>query len=511
VLEHVTLGQTRFSMPGVSTDARGVVMGKLGLLSFPALDGAVRWLRLYADEDSLDDLLPGLRIVRAATAMKSRACLVLVPASSSYVLDRAARCARLAGGATYTGTSKHFVRYRDERSPYGYDVADLGPATAGAEYVLHDDDGAQTFATREGDVEVASLLLRLSLRRVPGGERLDAEGRATLFITVVAGLARGLTRYLLRNHVRAEIAVVDPERRSLFSASDEPEGALLLRVHAVAPRLLAGLREVPGVTWFRPVADNVAVEVGWEHPVRLTSAASIFQRDRFYLFRGAADRLDVIKGPPVFSSAEHLGDLRFAATAPRTIAGEPSAPPPDLGVEIRLVPTTTASRRVVGTLVAWEEVARLKKLVYALPPVLLAGHRVAATDRGLLVLGDEGVDIVPLGALLTEVAPGLLIPVGMDLTPRVPNEVLSSALEQVSGKPRDGGRRVTVFLHDGPPFFVLESALQPLERRVLARVPVAASTASADLFAAAGADGGRIVNETVGRFALWGFHRPAKK
>jgi hypothetical protein len=100
VLERVTTGQTRFAMPGVATDARGIVLGKLGVMLFPALDGVVRWLRLYGDEDSLDDLLPGMKIVRVVTPLKSRACVLVVPAASSYVLDRAARCARLAGGAT---------------------------------------------------------------------------------------------------------------------------------------------------------------------------------------------------------------------------------------------------------------------------------------------------------------------------------------------------------------------------------------------------------------------------
>ena len=140
MLERISLGQTRFSMPGVAPDARGILLGKLGVLAFPSLDGVVSWLRLYSDEDSLDDLLPGTRIVRARTALGSRAVLLTIPATSSYVLDRAARCARLAGGTTYTGTAKHFVRYRDDHSPYGYDVADLG--TAQTETVLHGEDAS---------------------------------------------------------------------------------------------------------------------------------------------------------------------------------------------------------------------------------------------------------------------------------------------------------------------------------------------------------------------------------
>src|SRR5215470_8460685 len=229
MLERVALGQTRFAIPGVGTDSRGIVLGKLGVILFPSIDGVVRWLRLYADEDSLDDLLPGMKILRVVSPLKSRACLLIVPAASSYVLDRAARCARLAGGAAYTGTTRHFVAYRDERSPYGYDVVDLGSPPAGSEYILHSEEAAQTYA-REAEVDPAQLIFRLSLRRVPGAEKLDAEARALLYVTAASGLAPGLVRYLLRYRVKAEIALLSFERRSAFAAPGE-EQSVLLRLH----------------------------------------------------------------------------------------------------------------------------------------------------------------------------------------------------------------------------------------------------------------------------------------
>lgn len=304
MLERVTLGQTRFTTPGVSTDARGVLLGKQGLALFASIEGIVRWLRLYGDEDSLDDLLPGLRIVRVVTALKTRACLLVVPASSSYVLDRGARCARLAGGAFFTGTARHFVAYRDERSPYGYDVVDLGTA-AGADYVLHGKEVVQHYA-KDGEVDIAALIFRLSLRRQPGSERLDAEARSALYVTVAAGLASGLIRYLLRYRVRAEVTQLHFEQKSAFAAPGDPDDYVLVRVHQLPERLLGGLLGVPGVCLLRPVGDNLAIEVGYVHPVSLTAASSIFSADRFYFFFGGADRLDIVKGPLTFSSAEHL-------------------------------------------------------------------------------------------------------------------------------------------------------------------------------------------------------------
>ncbi|HKA86353.1 MAG TPA: hypothetical protein VKE22_01765 [Haliangiales bacterium] len=506
MLERISLGQTRFSMPGVAPDARGIVLGKLGVLSFPSLDGVVSWLRLYSDEDGLDDLLPGTHILRARTPLGSRAFLLVIPAASSYILDRAARCARLAGGATYTGTSRHFVRYRDERSPYGYDVGDLGGP--GPDMVLHGEDGSIAYA-RDGEVPIATVVFRLSLRRVPGAERLDAEGRALLYISVAAGLAYGLLRYLLRARVRAEVATVSPEDPSAFTAPGEPGEILLVRAHDVPERLLEALRGVPGVTLFRPASEHIAVEVGWAHPVALSSVASLFPRDRFYLFFGAADRLEIVRGPIAFSGADHLLPVKVNAPPPVSAAVSKEGLPP-IEIPIRLIPTLSPPRRVVASLVDWSEAARLKQLVYVLPPPVLRGHEIALTDRGLLLLCREGVDVLPLGALLTEAAPGLLIPLGMDVTPRVPTEVLGAAIEhQLAARSAASASqaRITVFPHDGAPFFVASSDFQPLERRALARirVPPAASVAEP---VAAGEPSTRIVNDAVGRFALWGFPKP---
>jgi hypothetical protein len=513
VIERVALGQTRFATPGVAPDGRGVALGKLGLLLFPALDGVVRWLRLYADEDSLDDLLPGMKILRVMSPLRSRACLLVMPAASSYVLDRAARLARLAGGAAYTGTSRHFVAYRDERSPNGYDVVDLGSPPAGSEYVLHGAEATQAYA-REGDVDVAQLIFRLSLRRVPGAEKLDAEARAQLYLTAASGLAPGLIRYLLRYRVRAEVTLLHFERRSAFAAPGE-EQSVLLRVHELPERLLGSLAGVPGLCLLRPVGENIGVEIGYEHPIALTSASSLFPRERFHLFFGAADRLDVVKGPFSFAKIEHLGDLGLGAggaagassrAGGTTRAGaSPAHGALDLGLALRLVPTLSSPRRVVAALVGWDEAARLKKLVYALPPVLLSGHRLAVSERGLLLVAAEGVDVIPLGTLLAELAPGLLVPVGMDLTPRVPTEVLAAAIEQALGeKSAEPGRRLTVFPHEGGPFFVDGAQLLPLERQALAKLQLAEAPA-ASLAAPPVTAAPRLVNDRVGRFALWGF------
>src|SRR4051812_5638027 len=125
MLEHVALHQTRFNTPGVAPDTRGILLGKQGAVLFASVDKLVGFFRILSEEAPLDDLLPTLKLLQVRTPLGSREFLILFHAASSYLVDRAARIATLLGGLTFTGSGKHFVKYRDEASPLGYDVTEL--------------------------------------------------------------------------------------------------------------------------------------------------------------------------------------------------------------------------------------------------------------------------------------------------------------------------------------------------------------------------------------------------
>src|SRR5205814_2269352 len=121
-LEHVAQGQTRFFTPGVAPDPRGILLGRLCLMTFPTLEGAVSWLRLYSAEAYL----------------------------------------------------------------------------------------------READLRFSRLLFRLSLRKLPGSEKLSPEDRGELYLAVAHGLADGIIRYLWRNRVEAQAGLFNPRTQSAF-------------------------------------------------------------------------------------------------------------------------------------------------------------------------------------------------------------------------------------------------------------------------------------------------------
>ncbi len=501
-LEHVAHGQSRFMTPGVAPDPRGVVLGRFLVIVFPTLEGVVSWLRLYSHEASLDELVAGLEIVRVRTPLMSREMILKIPAISSYAGDRAARLARLVGGSIYTGTAKHFVKYRDDRSPYGYDAVEITALPQGAELVVHGDDFTQTY-TREGDLQLSRLLFRLSLRRMPGAQRLGPEERGELVLAVARGLADGVIRYLWRNKVEGEVGLVTPKNRP-SDVGGELRGDpsyLLMRVRNLPERILELFLGTPGIDVFRPVSGNVAVAVGWAHPVELASVASLLPEDTYHVF-WPGDRVDVLAGPLELSRLADLTRIDLELEPVREPRQGGVVTPDAVAVALRLAPAAGLARRVTATLIPLTHTAHFKRLVYLLPPPALRGLRVAVTDRGIVVVANHDLDVIPLGALLTELAPGILVPIGLEVVPRVSPEVLASALGHGSGV-------LTVFTPEGPPFQLPEAKLAVLERRTIAKLE--AEVVEVREVALAPPGDPSVVNDPLGRFALWGFPEPEQK
>jgi hypothetical protein len=493
-LEHVAQGQTRFFTPGVAPDPRGILLGRLCVMTFATLEGAVSWFRLYSAEASLDELLANLAITKCKTALGSREIVVQIPAVSSYAADRAARLCRLVGGAIYTGTAKHFVKYRDDRSPYGYDAVDIGAMPAQIDFMVHGDEFAQGYV-REGELPFQRLLFRLSIRKLPGGEQLGNEDRGELYLVVARGLSDGIIRYLWRNRVEAHAGLFTPGGTSAFDDQARERGYMLIRARALPERILQLFLGTPGIDVFRPAGANAAVAVGYEHPIDLTSCASVFPPETFHVF-WPNDRVDVLPGPLALSDIADLTRVDLELDRPRDPAQHRGGPAEPIGVPLKLAAAMGPPRRVVATLIPLPHGSRLKRILFALPPVSLRGHRVAATDRGILVVGSENLDVIPLGQLLCELTPGLLVPLGMDVVPRVSPEVLGRALGHGAGI-------VTVFTAEGRPFQVGEGSFTTLERSSLAKLEV--ERAEVIDYAAEAPAEAQVVNDAVGRFALWGF------
>ncbi|HEY0706662.1 MAG TPA: hypothetical protein VGG33_07695 [Polyangia bacterium] len=474
MLTRVTVGQVRFNLAGLSVDSRGVAAGKELLIRFVSLDRVVGFLRLLSAERTPDELWSSLSIVYARPAAGGREMIVRLAHPGGEIADLVASCARLAGGSPHTGTGRVFVPMRESRAPLGYDVAAV-PSDEG-DFCLVGTDGTTPFR-QEGTLPFERLLLRLELRREPGGALATLEaGRAgggdfPVIVSARRGLAPMLLQLLFREGVQARAAIVEPKDTGPFGSGHAV--TWLFRIPGLPARLGAPCARTPGLRLYVPVLDDVLVEAGWQHPIHLAGARAALTGDRLLLLSAPpVSPLEVWPRPSFVDLADLVGiDLGAASPAPaavRAVATVASPPEPGknddaLVVPLRLEPLRTGTARVRAALVPWAQAPWVRRVLFALPAVALRSTRVAFVEAGVLVLGAERLEGFPFGQPLEEPQPGLLVPAGMRLRPALSPELLAQRLGIVDGA-------LCVFPdRDAAPFRVPPTAFEPLERKALSR------------------------------------------
>lgn len=449
MLDRVAVHQTRLRTPGLSLDAKGVALGAKGLVLLPSIDRLVAFLALYTRQGSLADILRSLTVEVVRSKLGAREVTLTFAAEGSDRMDRIAEVARLAGGYTFTGTSRHFVQYRDAAAPFGYDIGQITPSDAALS--LYHNAFTQSYDV-ERRIEVRSLLLRLephldpSTHREPGARWIAAE----------AGLGPALIHYFVRSGVDAEVGVAEWPPASSFD--DAPVVRYLFRVPEVPARMTPLLASTPGLGVFVPVAPGAAVEVGYRHPVNLRSCP-VFGEAGLVLFRGGGrdvlelERLPALGDVGAFARVE----LRKEVAAARAPESAPRAEA--VSIKLRLMPSSEPWRGVTASWIQPEEMPLLRQVAYALGPDSLRRTRIALTNQGAFLRQSNGIEGIPVGEFFREIRAGLYIPAGYDAVPAVAPDVLYRALGSPSGQviflARDG-RAVGV---PGDAFVPLETAL----------------------------------------------------
>ncbi len=529
LLEPIAAGQTRFHMQGVAPDGRGIAVGRETLLVFPSLDRLVAFLGAYSEECSLDDLIPSLTLERARREGGGQALLLRCAGGDSYALDRLGRMTTAVHGQLFTGSGTVFVRYRDRFAPFGYDLAGPAPArgaainqpgargvvAAGDEVLVVDHDYQARYRATDR-LDPVELIQRLQLRAVPlppGGlaDSPDLCGLHDLALILVApGLSDRVLAYLWGNQVAmagVRVALAGERRPSLLLRLRQPSGQVLSVLHGI-----------PGVELLVPVSPRAAVELGWRHPIHLASASSCLPGDEMYVFRGRVGRVERLDGAPQFIDGNFLVQSQTRVATPGPV-GEPgdargvnSTP---LQVALRLRPSAGA-REPRGALVGWDQAALLRKLVYLIPPTALAAARLAVLPQGMLVLtgsslggagaglaaGVGAAALIPLGTRIVEVAPGVLVPDGFELWPHVRPQLVRELLGL------EAADHALFLGPDADPLRLRPDHLIPLDAAMISRLELAISEAPpSELLAHAEGAHAAIVNQHLGRFALWGFGR----
>ena len=495
MLQHVAANQMRFITPGLTADPRGVALGRSCLVLLPSLDRVVGLLRGMSREMSIDDLRPGLTIEQVATPLKSRELVVILPVRNSHAADQVAAVAGLNGGITFTGTARHFVQFRDSRSPLGYDV--LGLEAGAGDYVLYANDFVQSY-TRARELPLDRLVMGLSLAEVHGDALVPGEEAV---LRVEQGLWRPVMSYLHR--YRRPCAVACCDARAPTDSGGETARIYLMRTE-LEPRMEALFRGTPGVGVYRLLNDNIAVQLGHRHPVELTSVRGLFPASRFFLFSAQPAGLEVVGDDPRFVDAADLVRLGQDSQEAEVHKLPASAALRHVAVLLKLVPAPGVRREVKASRIPLRQADQLKKLVYLLPPRVLESTHIAMTEDEIFLLASGGLEFFPLGELHYELAPGVMAPLGFELIPRVHPDVLLGHLGSMDD-PHQGEASLHFFAPgSAAPLRVPREAFVPLSRRVLARVNLL-TAAPQDLPVPRPPATPELLNDPPGVFPLWGY------
>jgi hypothetical protein len=447
MLERVAMHQTRLRVPGLGIDAKGVVLGSRGLVLLASVERLVAFLSLYTSERSLSDILGSIKIAVLRSKAGTREVLLSMPAGTSEFMDHVAEVARLALGHCFTGSSRHFVQFRDSAAPFGYDASEV--IASDADYVLYHAMYTQAYAC-ERDVDLARLLLTLRPQLDPS----TARDVADLWIVAEQGTGPALIQYLIRSCVDATVGLAEWPPASALE--DEPVRRYLFHVPCLPTRMLPLVRTTPGLAAFRQVAPGVAVELGFRHPVNLP-ACPIFPPAGLVLFRSANEEPFVLVRLPALGRVSSFARVSFNGgtniTHPQLL--EPSAVRL-VEVPIRLAPSLDGFRAVRACFIPVCDFPILRRVLYGLGTRTLREATIAFSAMGAVLIHAAGVESIPVGTFLRELRPGLYVAAGYNPVPAIDPEVLYQTL----GAPSD---HHVVLLPDREPFGIAMGAFVSLQ------------------------------------------------
>lgn len=483
MLEPVARNKLSFRVLGLFQDGRGVVVGQAAAILLLSVERVVSMLRLLSEELSLDDLLPTLRIDVVENMLRASSYLLSVQTSDSQLLDRVARLARLVGAPLCVGSSPHFVAYRDERAPLGYDAQ---PLAEPGDLTLYTPAFVQPYR-RVRELRLTQLIAQLQLLPLPGGLRaalsqpaLDGieqkpASPSELYLTCGRGLSEPILRALWQHGTDAELLVPDSLPRPDVLEGEQRSHDPLIRMSSPPVELLLRLSSLPTVRVLRPEGVGILIELGFAHPLRLSSLQSLFPSADLLLFYGGARGFVRAKTPSriplvrlisptltIDKQADGSATERPVPLHPFLLTTATSKPLP-IAISLRLGqrPGGSTSRPPTATLIPWHRLATLLRLFGLLSGDALWSLRAVGLPSGLFVFGNDSVQHLVSGQLLDEPAPLLFVPRSHQLLPELPPEQLRSLLSQ-------GEDQLIVFLPgDAQPLSVSRSHSQPLSLKLL--------------------------------------------
>ncbi len=317
-----------------------------------------------------------------------------------------------------------------------------------------------------------------------------------LLLWVCPGLWRSVAGYLHRNHLQCAIAIARDDENA-----HKRQNFYLFRC-SLPTRIERLFANMPGVEAYRFITDNVAVQLGYKHPIELRSCSRVFESNRFFLFSGDRNQLTTFPWPASFVNAESIIQMHPSQSTIFELTETPGGPTP-LTVDLNLIPSPTLHRKCSASCIPLSQAPWLKKLVYLLPPSVLDSHRICSTKEGIFLYREAETELIPLGEMYYRAAQGIYVSLGYEIHPQFHPAVLERHLQTKDEK-------LVFFTTRSPrPIQIPKHSFKPLAHELLSHIPLQ-TLQSETSPEQRPTPPSAIVNEPLAIFPLWGFRSKNK-
>lgn len=452
--------QQGFNIPGLRFDERGVVVGEYVIILLASIDRVVSFLSGYTKKNSLNNIVDLFKIYKVTSTVRKSEFIIKFPANSSYAVDIISNIARVVGGVVFVGTVKHFVQYRDSGSPIGYDSELLEEMES--DFVLYHHNFTEGYFV-DKEIGLKSLILRLELWKSSNFEYNEEE----LLIRVREGLSQFVTGYLLRNRIKGALQVIEMVEESLFEEGHKL--FYLYKIKNLPHRIFNLFLNLPGVTLYYVVkeSNNIGVEVGYIHPLELTSVSAVFNAGELYLFNSGKRGVEIVPISSQWLELEQMRKVNFIKERDRVTfleKGDRIKIEP-IKIDMRLVRTSKIHTNIIGTIIEWQDVEKLKKLIYFLPPLLFKEASISFLKEFIIIIAPNNIDSIPLGTPLYHYGNNILVTLGYTFQPKVSSEFIKELISLEEDE-------YVIFHPEAPPYRFSKSNLYPITKAIINSIEV---------------------------------------
>ena len=421
--------------PGLQVSSeRGFLVAPQGLIWLEPDAGGETFnplVRLLGSFSQATDLPGQVRLLQHKTS--ADLFLHLKPAKGVNLpgfYDAASSAARLVEARLYIGQEPHFIQYRDDGAPRGYDLPQFQPPP-GKHLLLVAHWGSRSFDPTElSELQLSDFFLRVAPQPAAPGPQPE-----TVYALAPLALYRLLIGYLRAHHLRYGLARCQSStgERLLFE----------IRVHPAAPGrhlvpefVLAHLASLPRLALLETVhqqgTQRLLLQRGHNSPLNLAHIAAAFPTDATVIFASDPCPQNLLISPgPVFFDGDFLAQVHAPHPDAQKLSPLPVQDADHLELPVVLRPDEGPTPPTGALLLSLQEMTWLRQLLYRLPGEAFGDYRLCQGREGAVLIGvAHPIQGIPFGTPLRRLGDTqLFIPLRSRFVPELPWALLARALE----------------------------------------------------------------------------------